>query len=87
MANNGKTYGHSFIAQLEKLIRDTFRHMYNFKNETIPLFFPVLEGVQLQPWFSPSMLDKGLELIRRNKINDFTASEMRSGLSLTKGQL
>jgi superfamily II DNA or RNA helicase len=45
--------------------------MYNFKNEVIPVFLPVLEGVQLQLWFSTSMLDKGLELIRNDKIEGF----------------
>jgi hypothetical protein len=45
--------------------------MYNFKNEVIPVFLPVLEGAQLQPWFSTSMLDKGLELIRNDKIEGF----------------
>jgi len=32
---------------------------------------PVLEGVQLQPWFTSSVTDKGLKLIREQKIEGF----------------
>ncbi len=32
---------------------------------------PVLEEVLLQPWFAPSVLDKGLQLIREQKISDY----------------
>ncbi|MFV0435914.1 MAG: DEAD/DEAH box helicase [Desulfopila sp.] len=45
--------------------------MFNFDNRTVPLFFPVLEGVQLQPWFSSSLLDSGLNLIRDRTIDGF----------------
>ena len=45
--------------------------MYNFTNTEIPVFFPVLEGVQLQPWFTTASLDKGLELIRGKRITSF----------------
>lgn len=45
--------------------------MYNFENEEIPVFLPILEGVQLRTWFAPPMLDKGLELLRKNEIGSF----------------
>lgn len=59
--------------------------MYNFENESIPLFFPVLEGAQLQPWFSTAMLDKGLELIRGNKISDFHCIRNGVGALIDRG--
>jgi hypothetical protein len=45
--------------------------MYNFDNQTIPPLLPVLEGVQLQPWYETPTLDEGLQLIREKKITDF----------------
>lgn len=43
--------------------------MYIFKNDTIPVFFPTLEGARLQPWFSVKRLDQGLQLIRDRRIS------------------
>ncbi len=45
--------------------------MYNSNSETIPLLFPVSEGVQLKPWFTLPTLDKGLEFIRHKRITNF----------------
>ncbi len=45
--------------------------MYNFKAHEIPVFLPVQEGGQLQPWFSMDVLDAGLDLIRNNQIEGF----------------
>ncbi len=45
--------------------------MYNFESQSIPLFFPVLAGVQLQPWFAAPILDEGLQLIREKRITGF----------------
>ncbi len=59
--------------------------MYNFTNETIPLFFPVLEGVQLQPWFATAILDKGLELIRKKEIKDFHCIRNAVGALVDRG--
>lgn len=59
--------------------------MYNFENKTIPVFLPVLEGVQLQPWFSTSILDNGLELIRGNKIEGFHCIRNAVGALIDRG--
>ena len=45
--------------------------MYNIDNDIIPSFLPVLEEVQLRPWFSRKTLDDGLALIRAGRIGDF----------------
>ncbi|MDP3480849.1 MAG: DEAD/DEAH box helicase [Desulfoprunum sp.] len=45
--------------------------MYNSEIETIPGTLPVLETVQLQPWFTSAVLNEGLRLIRRKKVNEF----------------
>jgi hypothetical protein len=59
--------------------------MYNFENEPIPVFLPVLEGVQLKPWFTTSLLDKGLELIRDNKIDGFHCIRNAAGALVEQG--
>jgi superfamily II DNA or RNA helicase len=59
--------------------------MYNFPNETIPAFLPVLESVQLQPWFSTPVLDKGLHLIREGKIGRFHCIRNAVGATINKG--
>ena len=59
------------VQQIINLLHKSTEHMYNFTNTEIPVFFPVLEGVQLQPWFTTANLDKGLELIRGKKITSF----------------
>jgi len=43
--------------------------MYNLAFDTIPSFLPVLEEVQLRPWFPRATLDEGLGLIREGRIN------------------
>ncbi|MGW8195146.1 MAG: DEAD/DEAH box helicase [Desulforhopalus sp.] len=45
--------------------------MYNFDHASLPLLFPVSEGAQLKPWFTLSLLDQGLELIREKRIGSF----------------
>ena len=45
--------------------------MYNFNHQTIPLFLPVSEGVLLQPWFTTTVLDAGLQLIGDKSITNF----------------
>ncbi len=45
--------------------------MYNFDTQSLPLFFPVLEAVQLQPWFAAPILDEGLQVIREKLITGF----------------
>ena len=45
--------------------------MYNFTIDTVPSFLPVMEEVQLKPWFSRVTLDEGLSLIRDSRISAF----------------
>ena len=59
--------------------------MYNFSNEKIPVFFPVLEGAQLQPWFATTTLDQGLELIRNKTIKDFHSIRNVTGALIDHG--
>ena len=53
--------------------------MYTIEDETIPTTLPVLESVQLQPWFASSVLDKGLLLIREKKIEGLYALRNATG--------
>jgi superfamily II DNA or RNA helicase len=53
--------------------------MYNTENETIPRTLPVLESVQLQPWFASSVLDEGLQLLRQKKIEGFYSLRNATG--------
>ena len=45
--------------------------MYNCATDLVPPFLPVLTEVQLKPWFSPSLLATGMELIRKGQISSF----------------
>ncbi len=58
--------------------------MYNFENQKIPLHLPVLEGVQLQPWFTTAIIDEGLQLIRDKKLTGFTCIRNATGALLGK---
>ena len=58
--------------------------MYTSENETIPRTLPVLESVQLQPWFASSVLDQGLQLLREKKIEGFYALRNATGALIEK---
>jgi hypothetical protein len=58
--------------------------MYTFENETIPRTLPVLESVQLQPWFTTSILDQGLQLLRKKKIEGFYSLRNAAGALIEK---
>ena len=53
--------------------------MYNFENQKIPMHLPVLEAVQLQPWFTTTTLEEGLQLIRDRKITGFRCLRNATG--------
>jgi superfamily II DNA or RNA helicase len=85
MANIVPVLANERITQHESFIKCRCKRMYNFENKTIPMFLPVLEGVQLQPWFSTSILDNGLELIRGNKIESFHCIRNAVGALIDRG--
>ncbi len=58
--------------------------MYNLENQKIPLHLPVLEGVQLQPWFTTAIIDEGLQLIRDKKITGFSCLRNATGALVGK---
>lgn len=58
--------------------------MYSFENQKIPLHLPVLEGVQLQPWFTTAILEEGLQLIRDKKITGFSCLRNATGALVGK---
>lgn len=53
--------------------------MYNFDNSKIPTTVPVLEEVQLKPWFSQARLNQGLKLLRKGCITSFHCLRNASG--------
>ena len=53
--------------------------MYTTGNETIPTTLPVLESVQLRPWFASSTLDKGLRLLREQRLDGFYSLRNATG--------
>jgi hypothetical protein len=58
--------------------------MYNFDNQIIPLHLPMLEGVQLQPWFTTAIIDEGLQIIRDKKISGFSCIRNATGALVGK---
>jgi SNF2 family DNA or RNA helicase len=61
--------------------------MYNSNRKTIPLLFPVSEGVQLKPWFTLPLLDKGLEYIRDKRITNFHSIRNSVGALIDKEEV
>jgi superfamily II DNA or RNA helicase len=53
------------------LKKSDYLRMYNFDNSKIPTAVPVLEEVQLKPWFSQTLLNQGLELLKKERITSF----------------
>lgn len=46
--------------------------MYLLNVSQIPTMVPVLDEVQLKPWFSSEILQQGLQLLRQQRVEDFT---------------